>query len=355
VIPSRGNCNGKRLGSAFPKSFNPADPSRRDSDGAVGRRIRLDAACPGGGDQLQAWPCRQSLDPAGVALEAFAAEVGRLSNGEMTVHVFHSGQLGSIPEEVKNVISGAQDMHMFSPEIVTNLIDESKVISAPYVFTSAEHLRVFLTSPLYKPGLDKLRALGAIVLDPDFNWLQKDPRGLISTRPIRTPDDLKGLKLRIWESKTAIETWNGLGAQTIVIPRAEMYLAFKQNIIQGGPETIGISVDEKNVEVAKYWTRTDEFFQVNNVLMNKARFDALTPAQQEILHQASLVGGKTYTAQSLRGFSEKRAIAEKQYGVTVIEPDLAPWRAKGREVLATMEADGTVPKGLAEAAMKLQA
>jgi TRAP-type C4-dicarboxylate transport system substrate-binding protein len=292
--------------------------------------------------------------PAGVALEAFAAEVGRLSNGSMTVHVFHSGQLGRIPEEVKNVISGAQDMHMFSPEIVTNLIDESKVISAPYVFVSCEHLQTFMKSALYKPGLDKLRALGAVVLDPDFTWLQKDPRGLIATRPIRTPDDLKGLKLRIWESKTAIATWNGLGAQTIVIPRPEMYLAFKQNIIQGGPETIGISVDEKNVEVAKFWTRTDEYFQVNNILMNKARLDALTPAQQTILYQASLVGGKTYTAQSLRGFGDKKAIAEKQYGVTILEPDLAPWRAKGREVLDSMEADGTIPKGLAAAAMKLQ-
>src|SRR6516164_10006986 len=55
--------------------------------------------------------------PAGVALEAFATEVKRLSNGEMEVQVFHAGQLVTIPEEVKNVLSGAQDMHMFSPEI----------------------------------------------------------------------------------------------------------------------------------------------------------------------------------------------------------------------------------------------
>jgi TRAP-type C4-dicarboxylate transport system substrate-binding protein len=218
--------------------------------------------------------------PAGVALEAFATEVKRLSNGEMEVQVFHAGQLGTIPEEVKNVLSGAQDMHMFSPEIVTNLLDESKVISAPYVFTSNLHLQRFLMSSLYKPALDKLRTLGAIVLDPGWTWLQNDPRGLISTRPVRTPDDLKGLKLRIWESKTAIETWRGLGAEPIVIPRPEMYLAFKQNIIQAGPETIGISVDQKNVEVAKFWTRTDEFYQVNNVLMNERRFNALNDRQR---------------------------------------------------------------------------
>src|SRR5262245_22506963 len=79
--------------------------------------------------------------PAGVALDTFAAEVAKLSNNSMTVQVFHAGQLGPIPEQVKNVLSGTQDMHMFSPEIVTNLLDESKIISAPYVFKSNEHLQ----------------------------------------------------------------------------------------------------------------------------------------------------------------------------------------------------------------------
>jgi TRAP-type C4-dicarboxylate transport system substrate-binding protein len=291
--------------------------------------------------------------PAGVALETFAAEVAKLSNNAMTVQVFHAGQLGPIPEEVKNVLSGTQDMHMLSPEIITNLIDESKIISAPYVFKSNEQLQAFLKGPLYKPAVDKLRDLGAIVLDPEWGWLQKDPRGLITVRPVKTPDDLKGLKLRLWESKTAIDTWRGLGADTIVVPRPEMYLAFKQNIIQGGPEPIGIAVDQKNVEVAKFWTRTEEFYQVNNILMNKRRFDGLTQQQRDILVAASKTAGKKYTEESLRGFGDKRAEAEKKYGVTVLEPDLAPWRAKGAEVLAKMEADGSIPKGLAEKASKV--
>ena len=80
--------------------------------------------------------------------------------------------------------------------------------------------------------------------------------------------NLKGLKLRIWESRTAIATWQGFGANTIVVPRPEMYLAFQQGIIEGGPETIGIAVDQKNVELAKHWTRTDEYFQIINVMVN---------------------------------------------------------------------------------------
>ena len=101
---------------------------------------------------------------SGVGAEAFAAEVARLSNGQMKVEVFHAGKLGGIPDQQKNVLQGSQDMHLLYPEFLTGLIDETKIISAPYVFRDLDHAQAYLKSDLFKPGLDKLRSLGAIVL-----------------------------------------------------------------------------------------------------------------------------------------------------------------------------------------------
>lgn len=291
---------------------------------------------------------------SGVGAEAFAAEVAKLSKGQMKVEVFHAGKLGGIPDQQKNVFSGAQDLHLLYPEFLAGIIDETKIISAPYVFRDLRHAQAYLKSPLFKPGLDKLRSLGAIVLDTDWTWMQKDPRGLIAVRPIRSPQDLSGLKLRIWESKTAIETWRGLGANTIVVPRPEMYLAFKQGIIEGGPETIGIAYDQKNAEVAKYWTRTDEYYQIVNVMMNERKYMSLTPQQREILRKAAKVGGAAYAAESERGFTEKKAKAVKDFGVTILEPDLAPWRKQAEAVVVKLEAEGVIPKGLAAKARALK-
>jgi TRAP-type C4-dicarboxylate transport system substrate-binding protein len=291
---------------------------------------------------------------SGVGAEAFAAEVAKLSGGTMKVEVFHAGKLGGIPDQQKNVMQGAQDLHLLYPEFLAGLIDETKIISAPYVFRDLNHAQAYLKSDLFKPGLDKLRSLGAIVLDTDWTWMQKDPRGLIAVRPIRTPKDLEGLKLRIWESKTAIETWRGLGANTIVVPRPEMYLAFKQGIIEGGPETIGIAYDQKNAEVAKYWTRTDEYYQIVNVLMNDKKYMSLTPQQRDILHKAAKAGGAAYAAESERGFSDKKAKAVKEFGVTILEPDLTPWRERGEQVVVKLEAEGVIPKGLAAKAKALK-
>ena len=291
---------------------------------------------------------------SGVGADAFAAEVAKLSNGQLKVEVFHAGKLGGIPDQIKNVLQGAQDMHLLYPEFLTNLIDESKIISAPYVFRDLHHAQTYLKSDLFKPGLDKLRSMGGIVLDTTWNWQQKDPRGLISVRPVRTPKDLEGMKLRIWESKTAIETWRGLGANTIVVPRPEMYLAFKQGVIEGGPETIGIAYDQKNAELAHYWTRTDEYYQIVNIMMNEKKFLSLTTQQRDILQQAARTAALAYQQESERGFSEKKAKAVKDFNVTILEPDLGPWRQRSEQVITVLENDGVIPKGLAAKVKALQ-
>src|SRR6266850_425118 len=240
---------------------------------------------------------------SGVGAEAFAAEVAKLSGGTMRVEVFHAGKLGGIPDQQKNVMQGAQDLHLLYPEFLAGLIDETKIISAPYVFRNLDHAQAYLKSDLFKPGLDKLRSLGAIVLDTDWTWMQKDPRGLIAVRPVRTPKDLEGM-------------------------------------IEGGPETIGIAYDQKNAEVAKYWTRTDEYYQIVNVMMNEKKYQSLTPQQRQWLHQAAKVGGQAYAAESERGFTDKKAKAQKDFGVTILEPDLTPWRERGQQVLSKLEAEG---------------
>ncbi len=292
---------------------------------------------------------------SGVGAEAFAAAVARLSNNAMRVQVFHAGQLGNIPEQQRNVLSGAQDMHLLYPEFLDSLIEETRIIAAPYVFRSHAHQQAFFRSDIFRPAAERLRGLGGTIIDQEWTWWQMDPRGVIAVRPIRTLQDLQGLRLRIWESRTAIATWRGLGANTIVVPRPEMYLAFQQRIIEGGPETIGIAVDQRNAELAKYWSRTDEYFQIVNVMVNTRRWDALTEEQRNILRQASLEGGRAYRAESERGFTAKRERAERELGVTVIEPDLGPWRERARAIVQQLEADGNLPRGLAARVAALQA
>ena len=288
---------------------------------------------------------------SGQALDAFAKAVEEMSEGSMKIDVSHRSQLGSGPEMLRNTKSGAQSMVVLFTSML-GAYPEAKVIGLPYVFRSLDHLQAFHKSPLWKPVNDTLEEEGAIILDDDWTWYRLDPRGFISTRPVFTPADMDGLKLRIWESAVVIETWRGFGANPIVVPRSEMYLAFKQKIIEGGPETIGTAYDQKNVEMAKYWTKTEEYYQLINLLMNKEQYDALSAEEQTILRDATKIGGEVFRKASLAGFEEKAQLAREEYGVNVIIPDLDPWREAGQKTLEKMMSK--LPEGLIEKIQALQ-
>jgi TRAP-type C4-dicarboxylate transport system substrate-binding protein len=283
---------------------------------------------------------------SGVGADAFAAEVAKLSNGAMKVEVFHAGKLGGIPAQIANVFAGSQDMHLLYPEFLSNQVPEAKLISMPYLFESLGHLQRFYKSDVWAPAINLLDQRGAVILDKDWSWTIQDPRGVITVKPVFSPDDMRGLKLRIWEDKTAIETWRGFGATTQVVPRPEMYLAFKQGIIQGGPETIGIAYDQKNAEVAKYWTRTEEYYQIINIMMNKAKYNALSAENKQVLATAAANAGKAFVAATVGGYTEKKEKAKSEFGVAVIEPPLGPWREKGAQTIARMLQENYVPAAL---------
>src|SRR5260370_22993493 len=125
-----------------------------------------------------------------------------------------------------------------------------------------------------------------------------------------------------------------------------MSLECKQGSIEGGRERIGIAGDQKNVEAAKPWSRNDEYFQILNILVNARRWQSLTEAQRGILRQAAKEAGETFRKESEKGFTEKRQRAEKEYGVTVYEPDLTPWRKASPAIIESLAGDGTIPKEL---------
>src|SRR5207245_11494936 len=94
---------------------------------------------------------------SGVGAEAFASEVAKLSGGTIKVEVFHAGKLGGIPDQQKNVMQGAQDLHLLYPEFLAGLIDETKIISAPYVFRNLEHAQANLMRVLIMPALHQMQ------------------------------------------------------------------------------------------------------------------------------------------------------------------------------------------------------
>jgi len=286
--------------------------------------------------------------PAGVYADAFARHVEEMSGGSLEVQVFHSAQLGSIPDQIAATLDGAQDMVAMSPEFLTSYLPEVKVVALPYMFATVQDLQAFYQSDRWAENLAQLEALGAVALDPSWSAMQLEPRGVIARKPILTPTDLEGLTLRIWESPVAIATWEGLGANPSVISRGETYLAFTQGLADAGPETIGVAYEQKSVEALKFWTRTDEYHQILNVFTNTDSWSDLTTEQQDMLRQAAEAASEAFRQVTEAGYNEKRGLAREEHGVAIIEPDPEPWREVGPQVIDGLVSQGEVSQDIVD-------
>src|SRR4051812_44884205 len=122
---------------------------------------------------------------SGLGAEAFAKEVAARSNGTMQIDVFHAGSLGAIPDQIKNVFAGAQDLHLLYPEFLSGLIEETKLISAAYLFRSPEHLQAFYKSALFKPAAAHLASMGGVVLETGLALIIRAHPGLLSTKAVK--------------------------------------------------------------------------------------------------------------------------------------------------------------------------
>src|SRR5205823_1590503 len=122
----------------------------------------------------------------------------------------------------------------------------------------------------------------------------------VSKRPVRNFDDLKGLKLRIAPIDTWRRSWTALGAQVVVLPWNDVYLGLKQGTVDAVTAPMNLVYAMKFTEVAKYIARTDEYWGVLTVVMNKKKFQSLTPQQQKALIDAAEQAGQEYMASSER-------------------------------------------------------
>jgi TRAP-type C4-dicarboxylate transport system substrate-binding protein len=158
-------------------------------------------------------------------------------------------------------------------------------------------------------------------------------------------DDVKKIKLRVFASETYKKVWQGLGANTTNVDWTEVYLALKQNMIQGVTSPIDLVRPMKFTEVAKYITHIDEFPAILLVWMNQKNYERLTPSQKLAIQKAADEGGEYFSKMNTEGAEVDIDYMIETDGITYIKLPLKEWREKVRIVYEGLEKDGSMPKG----------
>ena len=153
----------------------------------------------------------------GIVVDRFAALVKEKTNGEVLVEVFPSEQLGPATAMIESTILGNQDLYVGGNVEFERFSPGLKALGLNYAVESQEQFRKILKSPLWKEMfVDPLDKAGLAVVASD--WERGPFRVLISTKPVKNFDDLKGLKLRIAPIDTWRKSWTALGTQVVVLP-----------------------------------------------------------------------------------------------------------------------------------------
>ncbi len=268
--------------------------------------------------------------------------VEQRSKGEIKVNIFPQAQLGSEREEIEGVRMGTIEMAVVAAGgALPGWVPELQVLGIPYLFQNRKQAYAVLDGPIGEELSGLIQKKGFYNLG---FWEVGFRNFTNNTRPIKTPADMKGLKIRVQESKIWLEFIKSLGAIPTPIPFGELYSALQQGVVDGQENPVATIKSMKFYEVQKYLTLDGHTYEPAAVLVNPKWFDSLSQDQQKIIRQATL--DTTRYIRNLLTQQEKEEVAFlKQAGVKVEEnPDLAAF-AKATQNLYKIVSD-TVPEAL---------
>lgn len=233
-------------------------------------------------------------------LKELSETVSKKSEGDLTLQIFPSEQLGSEVQLLQQAKNGSIDIIVPGYSGASTLIPALEISNAPFIFKNWDEAKYVIESDAYQPIFDELRIKDHLIpLSKTWYWGWRNLT--VNGDPIHDVTEMKGLKIRVPESPIWVEMIKSFGASPTPIPFSEVYLALQQSTVDGQENPIPTIYSRKFYEVQDQLIMTRHMLQSQVVLMNSGRWSSLTPEEQEIL-QSSIknAADKNYKLQTER-------------------------------------------------------
>jgi tripartite ATP-independent transporter DctP family solute receptor len=214
----------------------------------------------------------------GVAIDTFAREVEKRTNGRYKIQTFYSGSLGAERESVEAVQLGTQELTFTSTGPVPNFVPEVAILDIPFLFRDYAHARAVLDGPIGQDLLQKFPSKGLVALA----WAENGFRHMTNSKhAVVNPEDLKGLKMRTMENPIHIQAYRQFGILPTPMAFTEVFTALQQGTVDGQENPLSVITAAKLDQVQKYLSLTGHVYSPALILMNKAAWEKLPPADQQ--------------------------------------------------------------------------
>lgn len=273
--------------------------------------------------------------PVHKAMVFMAKRVSEISEGRMEIKIYPGGQLGPERTCVELLQIGSLDMTKVSAAVMEGFVPSFRVLGLPYIFHGKEHAHQVLDGEIGKD----------LLLEGTNYWL----RGLCfydagsrsfytKDQPVRSPADLKGLKIRVMKSNTAVQMVRALGGSATPISWGELYTALQGGVVDGAENNPPSFYLSHHYEVCKYYSLNEHTTVPDVLLISTHTWNKLTSKEKEWLGQA--VKESVVLQRELWEESEKEALnAVSKAGVEIIYPDKKPFAKKVEKLIDSYQSN----------------
>lgn len=214
-----------------------------------------------------------------VSLRWFAEEVAKRDVG-LNIEVLDGAQLGGERDYIEGMLLGSIQMAQVSTAPVSGFVPQFDLFSLPYLIRDTEHFKAVVAGPVGAEFGALAEGRGMKILA----WFDNGYRNVFNkVRPIVTPDDMDGLKIRVMESPLMVNTVNAMGGSATPMSYSELYTALEQGVLDGGENAAGNVLNDRFYEVSSYLSMTQHFRPPGIVAISMITWKGLSEEQQQVL------------------------------------------------------------------------
>lgn len=283
--------------------------------------------------------------PEALALERFKELVEKRTNKALEIRIYLSAQLGNPQVTRENLMAGTLDLSSSDLSLYEDMApDELRVVPLKWFMKDREHFKKYLRSPIFKNAVDKIQSKGIRFLSTEWSAERGPYRVIFSTKPIMTPEDLVGVKMRLWANETAKKCVAHMGAIPIVISWNEAYLALKQGMVQAMSAPLAQLRRARFTEVARYVTATHQWYQVWPIAISEKVWQGLAKDQQKILIDSANEACNYYTELNADRAEKDIQGMIKEDNITFIRVNTEPFAKKMLPLFDELVKEGYIKK-----------
>ena len=219
-----------------------------------------------------------------LGLDQFTAEIAEKTGGRLTAKTYHSGVLGSQPDAIEQMRLGSIDFAVFNLGPMGQVIPATNVVNLPFIFKGLDHMHRVVDGPVGEQLGAAMEEKGLVALA----WYDSGARSFYnSKKPIATPDDVKGMKVRVMNNDLFVDMISAMGGNATPMAFSEVYSSIKTGVVDGAENNWPSYDTTGHYEVAGYYSGTEHLIIPECLCISKTLWDSLSAEDKEIVSSAA--------------------------------------------------------------------